>query len=110
MLWCFTSRFGDIISRVPLYYLHDHKILRYFIDQPNLNMRQCKWLDVVKDYYYDILYQPRKANVVAYALSCKAVSASIKNLCLRMTVIARILEQILEPRVKAMKCNERLSI
>ncbi|KAJ9538155.1 hypothetical protein OSB04_030888, partial [Centaurea solstitialis] len=36
---------------------------------PNLNMRQRRWLDVVKDYDCEILYHPGKANVVADALS-----------------------------------------
>ena len=32
----------------------NHKSLKYFMDQPNLNMRQRRWLDVVKDYDYQI--------------------------------------------------------
>ena len=43
----------------------DHKSLRYFMDHPNLNMRKCMWLDVVKDYSCEILYHPGKANVMA---------------------------------------------
>lgn len=50
----------------------DHKILKYLMDQPNLNMRQGRWLDVVKDYNCEILYHPDKANVVADALSRRA--------------------------------------
>ena len=51
----------------------DHKSLRYFLDQQNLNMRQRRWLDVVKDYDCEILYHPGKANVVADALSGRPV-------------------------------------
>ncbi|XP_073046005.1 uncharacterized protein [Primulina eburnea] len=36
-----------------------------------LNMRQRRWLELVKDYDCDISYHPRKANVVADALSRK---------------------------------------
>ena len=64
------------------------------MDQPNLNMRQCRWLDVVKDYDCEILYHLRKANVVADSLSRKA--APIKDICLRMTVVTPLLEQIRE--------------
>ena len=74
----------------------DHKILRYLMDLPNLNMRHRQWLDVVKDYYCEILYHPGKANVVANALSCKVVAASIKDICMRMSVITSLLEQIHE--------------
>jgi len=34
-------------------------------------MRQRRWLELVKDYYCEILYHPSKANVVADALSRK---------------------------------------
>ena len=34
------------------------------MDQPNLNMRQRWWLDVVKDFDYEIPYHPGKGNVV----------------------------------------------
>ena len=34
-------------------------------------MRQRRWLELIKDYYCEILYHPGKANVVAYALSRK---------------------------------------
>ena len=50
------------------------------MDQPNLNMRQRRWLDMVKDYDCEILYHPEKANVVADALSCKAVAAPIQDI------------------------------
>ena len=47
----------------------DHKSLKYFFTQKDLNMRQRHWLELVKDYDCDILYHPGKANVVADALS-----------------------------------------
>ena len=64
------------------------------MDQPNLNMRQRRLLDVVKDYDCEILYHLGKANVVADALSRKA--ASIRDIYLRMTVVTPLLEQIRE--------------
>jgi hypothetical protein len=47
----------------------DHKNLKYIFTQLNLNLRQRRWLELIKDYDLGINYHPRKANVVAYVLS-----------------------------------------
>jgi hypothetical protein len=49
----------------------DHKSLKYLFTQPDLNMRQQRWLELVKDYELEIHYHPRKAKVVVDALSHK---------------------------------------
>jgi hypothetical protein len=49
----------------------DHKRLNYLFTQPDLNMRQRRWLEVIKDYELEVHYHPEKANVVANALSRK---------------------------------------
>ncbi|KAL0537464.1 hypothetical protein IC582_026442 [Cucumis melo] len=54
----------------------DHKSLKYFFTQKELNMRQRRWLELVKDYDYEILYHPGKANVVADALSRKVAHSA----------------------------------
>nr|KYP69532.1 Transposon Ty3-I Gag-Pol polyprotein [Cajanus cajan] len=46
----------------------DHKSLRYLFDQKELNMRQWRWLEFLKDYDFDLSYHPGKANVVVDAL------------------------------------------
>ena len=40
----------------------DHKSLKYIFTQKELNMRQRRWLELVKDYDCEILYHPGKAN------------------------------------------------
>ena len=47
----------------------DHKSLKYFFTQKELNMRHRRWLELVNDYKINIQYHPRKANVVVDALS-----------------------------------------
>ena len=39
----------------------DHKSLKYIFTQKELNMRQRRWLELVKDYDCEILYHPGKA-------------------------------------------------
>ncbi|KAD4179016.1 hypothetical protein E3N88_27607 [Mikania micrantha] len=41
----------------------DHKSLKYFFTQKELNMRQRRWLELLKDYDCEIIYHPGKANV-----------------------------------------------
>ena len=50
----------------------DHQSLKYFFTQKDLNMRQRRWLELVKDYDCEIFYHPGKANKVADALSRKS--------------------------------------
>jgi hypothetical protein len=47
----------------------DHKSLRYIFTQPDLNLRQQRYLELIKDYDPRINYHPRKANVVVDAWS-----------------------------------------
>jgi hypothetical protein len=56
-----------ICKRCEIY--SDHKILKYIFTQPDLNLRQRRWLELIKDYDLGINYHPGKANVVANALS-----------------------------------------
>nr|GFA30972.1 retrotransposon protein, putative, Ty3-gypsy subclass [Tanacetum cinerariifolium] len=63
----------------------DHKSLEYIFTQKELNMRQRSWLELLKDYDTNIQYHPRKANLVADALSRKSGILKIKpNLILRI--------------------------
>jgi hypothetical protein len=62
----------------------DHKSLKYIFTQKDLNLRQRRWLELIKDYDLDIQYHPDKANVVPDALSRK---------CQANTLIARMIPQ-----------------
>ncbi|KAD5961899.1 hypothetical protein E3N88_13372 [Mikania micrantha] len=64
----------------------DHKSLKYIFTQKELNMRQRRWLELLKDYDANIQYHPGKANVVADALSRKS-SGMLSSLQLQRHII-----------------------
>jgi hypothetical protein len=65
----------------------DHRSLKYIFTQADLNMRQRRWLELIKDYDLEVHYHPGKANVVVDALSrksqcnCVMVDSRINTLC-----------------------------
>jgi hypothetical protein len=50
----------------------DHKSLKYIFTQPDLNMRQRRWLEFIMNNKLKVHYHPGKANVVADTLRRKA--------------------------------------
>jgi hypothetical protein len=64
----------------------NHKSLKYIFTQNNLNLRQRRWLELIKNYDLEIHYHPGKANVVADALSCKS--------CVNATMISRMPQEL----------------
>ncbi|GKD90383.1 putative reverse transcriptase domain-containing protein [Tanacetum coccineum] len=63
----------------------NHKSLKHILDQKELNMRQCQWLELLSDYDCEIRYHPRKANVVADALSQKEQNKPLRVRALVLT-------------------------
>ncbi|WVZ49367.1 LOW QUALITY PROTEIN: hypothetical protein U9M48_000734, partial [Paspalum notatum var. saurae] len=80
----------------------DHKSLKYIFTQPELNMRQRRWLELIKDYDLEIHYHPGKANVVPDALSrrahCNVIEArpTARVICWEMDEIETPTEQLVE--------------
>ena len=58
----------------------DHKSLMYLLTQRELNLRQRRWFELIKDYDLVIDYHLGKANVVADALSRKS-SMTLSHIC-----------------------------
>jgi hypothetical protein len=63
---------------------------KYIFTQADLNMRQRRWLELIKDYDLEVYYHPGKANVVADALSrkahchCLSIEVFSETLCYQM--------------------------
>ena len=57
----------------------NHKSIQYLFTQKELNLRQRRWLELLKDYDMSVLYHPGKANVVADALS-RMTMASVSHI------------------------------
>ena len=72
-----------------------HKSLKYLLTQKELNLRQRQWLELFKNYDCIIDYHPKKANVVAAALSRKTFYVlSLKHRALRFTSNGALLPQL----------------
>nr|GEW50177.1 reverse transcriptase domain-containing protein [Tanacetum cinerariifolium] len=82
----------------------DHKSLQHVLNQKELNMRQCRCLELLADYDCKIRYHPGKANVVADALSRKRIikSRQVKPLRVRM-------EKAFEIRIDGTLCIKNRS-
>ncbi|GJT89037.1 putative reverse transcriptase domain-containing protein [Tanacetum coccineum] len=81
----------------------DHKSLQHILDQKELNMRQCRWLELLSDYDCEIRYHPGKANVVADALSRKERIKPLRVRALVMTIGLDLPKQILIAQTEARK-------
>ncbi|GKD63459.1 putative reverse transcriptase domain-containing protein [Tanacetum coccineum] len=81
----------------------DHKSLQHILDQKELNMRQRRWLELLRDYDCDIRYHPGKANIVADPLSRKERSRPLRVRALVMTMGLNLPKKILEAQTKALK-------
>ena len=74
----------------------DHKSLKYIFTQKELNMRQRRLLELLKNYDLSIHYHLEKANVVADALSRKSLS----NISTLMMSQRHILEDLRKKKIK----------
>nr|GFD01965.1 putative reverse transcriptase domain-containing protein [Tanacetum cinerariifolium] len=80
----------------------DHKSLQYILDQKELNIRQCRWIELLSDYDCEIRYHLGKANVVADALSRKEREL-IRVKALVMTIHPSLHEQIRNAQSEAIE-------
>jgi hypothetical protein len=79
----------------------DHKSLKYLFDQKDLNMRQRRWMEYLKDFDFDLKYHLGKANVVADALSRKALAQAKV-----MMHTCKLYEKIRDLNLKSTEVND----
>ena len=70
----------------------DHKSLKYLFTQKELNLRQRRWMELLKDYDCTIDYHPGKANVVADALSRKSTGSLAYMQTIQLPLIVELRE------------------
>ena len=94
----------------------DHKSLKYLPSQQELNLRQQRWMELIKDYDCVIDYHPGKANVVVDALSRKTVQTlRALNAYLSLsddgTVVAELIARpnLLNQVLEAQKKDEKIA-
>ncbi|KAL2252851.1 UNVERIFIED_CONTAM: Transposon Tf2-11 polyprotein [Sesamum indicum] len=68
----------------------DHKSLKYIPTQKELNLRQRRWMELLKDYDCTIDYHPGKTNIVADALSGKMVDQLVGMICYNMEYLTAL--------------------
>jgi hypothetical protein len=108
----------------------DHKSLKYIFMQRDQNLRQRRWLELINDYDLGINYHPRKANVVANALSrrshanhlvVKSISSELCDKFAKLKIVAstKVMEmevgssllqeiqkgQLEDEKIQEIKCN-----
>ncbi|GJY21672.1 putative nucleotidyltransferase, ribonuclease H [Tanacetum coccineum] len=85
----------------------DHRSLQYFLEKKDPNMRQRRWLDLLKYYDCEIRYHPGKANVVADALSRKEREKLTRINSLRMIITSDLFDRIKAAQLEALKEENR---
>jgi hypothetical protein len=108
----------------------DHKSLKYIFMKRDQNLRQRRWLELINDYDLGINYHPRKANVVANALSrrshanhlvVKSISSELCDKFAKLKIVAstKVMEmevgssllqeiqkgQLEDEKIQEIKCN-----
>ncbi|GJR67309.1 putative reverse transcriptase domain-containing protein [Tanacetum coccineum] len=90
----------------------NHKSLQHILDQKELNMSQRRWIELLSDYDCEIRYHPRKASIVADALSPQIAAQkpeNIRNEDVGGMIRKDIPKEKLEPRADRTLCLNGMS-
>ncbi|XP_070046422.1 uncharacterized protein [Nicotiana tomentosiformis] len=98
----------------------DHKSLQYIFKQKGLNLRQRRWVEILKDYDINILYHLSKATVIADALSKKSMGV-LTHLVVQRQTLGGEIQKLANDRIRldeteeggsdgVLKLNDRLCV
>ena len=87
----------------------DHKSLKYIFTQKELNLRQKRWLELIKDYDMKLHYHPGKANVVVDALSRKSYANILESKGLPKELAKELAEDLRELQLEIVRKDSRSS-
>ena len=79
----------------------DHKSLKYLFTQKELNLRQRRWIELLKDCDCTIDYHPGKANVVVDAFSRKSTGSLAYMQTIQLPLMVELRELGVELRMHA---------
>ena len=80
----------------------DHKSFKYLFTRKELNLRQRRWMELLKNYDCTIDYHPGKANVVADALSRKSIGSLAYMQTVQLPLMVELCELGVELRMHAL--------
>ncbi|PWA90032.1 reverse transcriptase domain-containing protein [Artemisia annua] len=80
---------------------------KHILNQKELNMRQCQWIELLADYDCEIRYHPGKANLVADALSRKERIQPLRVRPLVMTLHSDLPSRIPKAQNEALEKEDR---
>ncbi len=63
------KRFRNLLHGVRFRAYTDHKALQYILTQRNLSPRQQRWMDLLNEFDFEVIYIPGETNVLPDALS-----------------------------------------
>ena len=94
--------------------LTDHKSLKWIFTQPDLNMRQCRWVEFLQEFSFEIKFKPGKENQAVDTLSqwVVALAISLVSSSLPEEIQRDILEDeffgLLIPRIQSLEKQKSL--
>ncbi|GKC73514.1 putative reverse transcriptase domain-containing protein [Tanacetum coccineum] len=105
VVYCDASKIGLDLETLSVwdkeFHYTAHKRSSALFSQKELNMRQCRWIELFTDYDCEICYHPGKANVVADALSMKERVKPKRVRAINMILQSSIKDRILAAQKKA---------